>query len=429
MAPERGSGWLGSTFNSLDNTSFRILSVGSFLAFVGFMMSSTAQNVVAFDITGNNRAVGLVTFGQGIAMLFLAPFGGALADRLSKRLVLLVCQSMIGLTFLSVAILLATDQITIFFLAASAFITGTMFSLLGPARQALVGELIEPNRRGNAAALTQVALNSARVAGPLLGSALLAWSLFGATGTFFVAAAVFVVVVATLSLLPPTQRQDTGGRSVLADVALGIKYVRENPQLLPLVLGFILVVTMGFPYFTVLPGYANQELGVGAAGYGIMVGVSAMGGLVMSLLVAPLADSSKARFFLVLNTIGIGVALILTGLAPSFAIALITMFGVGAATSGFQTLNSALVLREANPAYYGRVMSLMMLAWGFAGVAGLPVGVLADAIGERGALIGMGTAVCIAIALLTAWGARLSSRREYVAGATLAAREGGAGGR
>lgn len=408
MARVQASGWLTSTFSSLDNVSFRILSIGSFLAFIGFMTSTTAQNVVAFELTGNNRAVGFVAFGQGIAMLFLAPFGGALADRLSKRLVLLVCQSTIGLTFLTLALLMLADQMTIFFLAAGAFVTGTMFSLLGPARQALVGDLVEPERRGNAAALTQVALNCARVAGPLLGSALLAWSLVGPTGTFFVAAALFVIVVATLSLLPPTARRDSEGRSVIQDVVLGVRYVRDHPSLMPLVLGFVLVVTLGFPYFTVLPAFADTELNVGASGYGILIGVSAVGGLAMSLLVAPLADSGRARFFLWLNTIGVGVALILTGLAPSFLIALVTMFAVGAASSGFQTLNSALVLREADPLYYGRVMSLMMLAWGFSGVAGLPVGVLADAIGERGALMFMGGGVCAAVAILSFWSSRVS---------------------
>jgi predicted MFS family arabinose efflux permease len=88
------------------------------------------------------------------------------------------------------------------------------------------------------------------------------------------------------------------------------------------------------------------------------------------------------------------------------------MFGVGAASSGFQTLNSALVLREADPLYYGRVMSLMMLAWGFSGIAALPVGVLADAIGERGTLIVMGTSVCAAVGVLTLWSARLGGPAE-----------------
>ena len=89
-----------------------MLWFGSLFSFLAFMMSNTAQNVVAFDIAGNNRAVGLVMFGQGIAMLVLSPFGGALADRMSKRLLLLVAQSAIGLTMIVTAILIVAEVFT-----------------------------------------------------------------------------------------------------------------------------------------------------------------------------------------------------------------------------------------------------------------------------------------------------------------------------
>lgn len=403
-------------FAALSNRDFRVLCLGSFFAFVAFMMSSTAQNVVAFDLSGNNRAVGFVAFGQGLAMLVFPPFGGALADRLSKKLLLLICQSVIGFTFLFLAILLATDTVTIFFLAAGSFVTGTMFSLMGPTRMALVGELVEPERRGNAAALTQVAMSSARVAGPFMGGGLLAWSIFGATGTYFLTAAIFVFVVATLSLLPPTSPRaaDSQKTSVRQDIMLGVRYVSENPRLLPLVVGFFLIVTVGFSYFTVLPGFASDQLGLGAAGFGTLVGVSAIGGLLTSILVTPFADSARAKTALTFSSLGIGISLIVLGLVPGFALALVAMFLVGGCTTGFQTLNSALVLREANPAYYGRVMSLLMLAWGAVGLVSLPVGILADAIGERGTLMLCGIAVCVVVLGVEYWFARVSGRGRRV---------------
>jgi MFS family permease len=404
-----------ATFSSFGNRNFRILTLGSLLAFVGFMVSANVQNVVAFELTGNNRAVGFVAFGQGIAMLFLAPFGGALADRLSKRFVLLVAQSVIGLTFLGLGILLATDRIEIIYLAIGSFITGTMFSLLGPARQALVGDLVEPERRGNAAALTQITLNIARITGPFLAGALIALEAFGTTGAYFVAASLYVVVVATLSLLPATQRRDTQGRSVVADIRLGVRYVAENPRLLPLVLGFILVITVGFSYFTLLPAYVQETMDQPASQYGVLTGVSAIGGLLISLLAAPLADSRRAPSLLVFSGFGLGLSLILTGLAPSYAFALLTLFLVGGASSGYQTLNSALVLRTCDPLYTGRVMSLMMLAWGFSGIAGLPVGILADAVGERPTLVGMGIGVCVVVALVVSWSGRAAARRRQLA--------------
>ena len=398
-APVR-PGWAASTFDSLGIRAYRILWIGTVLSFIGFMMSMTAQNVVAYDLTDSNRSVGWVMFGQGIAMLALTPFGGAVADRVSKRLLLLVCQATIGVSVLVIGLLILTDAITVFFLAAGAFVTGTMFSFIGPTRTAFIGEVVEPERRGNAIALTQVGMNATRVGGPFIAGALLAWKAMGAAGTYFVVAAIFVLVVATLVQLPPSRTRDASGTSVLGDIRLGMNHVAENASLRQIVVGFILVTVLGFPYMVVLPGFSKDVLGAGTAGFGLMVGVSAVGGLVMSLVVASLADSSRAPMFLFLSSIGLGVSLILTGLAPTFPIALLTMVLVGAAGSAFQTLNNAMALRLAHADYFGRVMSLMMLAWSFTGLIGLPIGVIADAVGERAVIVALGVAVCVAVTAL-----------------------------
>lgn len=405
-------GWVNTTFDSLRNRNYRILWTGTALSFIAFMMSMTGQSVVAFDLSGSNQAVGAVQFGQGAAMLALAPFAGAMADRLSKRLVILFCQTVIGLLMLAIAILIYTSAISVLFLAAASFLMGTMFAFLGPARQAYLGELVEPERRGNAVALQQVAMNATRVVGPFLVGGLLAWRVTGSGGTFLVIAAIFTVVVATTFMLPPTTGRGRGaGPSLWRDITLGINHITQNPRLLPLVVGFVLVVMTGFSYMTVMPAFTEEELGVGTAGLGALLGVAAAGGLIVSLAFASLADSPRAPLLLLLSSAGLGAGLILTGLAPTFAVAAVTMLGVGAGSSGFQTLNNAQVMREADPAYYGRVMSITMLAWSGTGLMALPVGLFADAVGERGALMTMGAGVCAVTALLALWAARAGARR------------------
>lgn len=409
-----GSGWVATTFDALSIRSYRVLWIGTLFSFVAFMMSTTAQSLVAFDLTGNNRAVGSVMFGQGVAMLALTPFGGAIADRVSKRFMLLLCQGIIGLSMFGLGVLIAMDAITVFFLAAGAFVTGMMFSFLGPTRTAYMGDIVDEERRGNAMALTQVGMNATRVFGPSLAGGLMAWSVVGSAGTYFVMAALFVVVVATLAMLPPSKGSKRHS-SMLTDIGLGFRHVRQNPRLLQIVVGFIAVTVLGFPYFVVLPGFTQDVLGTGKAGFGLMVSVSAIGGLVMSLLVAGLADSPKAPMIQLLASLGLGVALILTGLAPNYAVALITMMFVGAGGSAFQTLNNSIAMKESDPEYFGRVMSLMMLAWSFNGLIGLPLGMLADAAGERTVLISMGAGVCVVVALLAFWRMRMPEHvRERV---------------
>ena len=194
--------WADSTLASFQFPVYRIVWLGSFLAFLAFNISSTAQSLVAFDLTGNNHAVGTVMFGQGVAMILLNPFGGAIADRFNKRLLILGAQSAIGLVILAIAILLATDQISIFWLAVGSFATGLMFAILGPARMSLLSDIVSPERIGNAAALIQVGSNFGRVCAPVLAGLLISWAVLGATGTYFLIAGVFVIVLLTMSQIP-----------------------------------------------------------------------------------------------------------------------------------------------------------------------------------------------------------------------------------
>ena len=247
-------------------------------------------------------------------------------------------------------------------------------------------------------------MNLTRVVGPSLAGVLLAISFVGPAGTYFVMAAIFVIVVATLLQLPPTRSSASAGANVFAEIGAGLRHIRESPRLLRLVTGFVLITMVGFPYMTVMPGFVSDELGRGAAAYGVLLAVSAMGGLLVSLLVASLADSPRASLLQLLMSVGLGVALILSGLAPNFVTALVTMFAVGGGVSGFQALNSALTLGNTAPAYYGRVMSITMLAFSATGIIGLPVGLLADAIGERATLMAMGVTVCVVVLLLALWG-------------------------
>jgi MFS family permease len=410
--PSQGAGaagWVSTTFDSLRIKQYRVLWTGTVLSFVAFMMSTTAQSVVAFDITGSNRAVGSVMFGQGIAMLVLTPFGGAIADRVSKRFLLLLCQASIGFTMFGIGVLIATGSITVFFLAVGAFVTGTMFSFLGPTRTAYIGEIVPEERRGNALALTQVGMNATRICGPFLAGGLLAWDLVGSAGTYFVMATIFIFVVATLAQLPPS-RGIARHSSMLDDVRLGFRHVIHNKRLLQIVVSFIVITVVGFPYMVVLPGFA-ASLGAGKAGFGIMLSVSAVGGLIASLVAAGYADSPRAVFLQAAASLLLGVALIFTGIAPTFVTALLAMVLVGAGSSAFQTLNNSIALKEASPEYYGRVMALMMMAWSFNGLIGLPIGIAADISSERAVLVAMGISVCIAVALLSLWRLRSAAGR------------------
>lgn len=393
--------WVKRTFVALEDGPFRLLWFGSFFSFVAFFMSSAAQGIVAYDLTGNNGAVGFVVFGQGIAQLLLAPFGGALADRLPKKPLIVFFQFAILFVFAVLALLIWADVIRIWHLVAGAFVTGMSFSFMGPARQAYVVDLVREERRGNAVALNQVALNASRVLGPALAGGLIAWGLTGAAGAYTTMASFYGVTILSTLVLPPSPG---GGRqrSVLGDIAGGFQYVAAHPRLRTLIPFFILLIMVGMPYVALMPGFVKNELGGNNGGVGLMLAAQAAGGLTASLVVAGLADSPRALAVYSGAGMLFGVSLVLTAISPVLWVAVIPMFISGIGSGGFQTLNGAVVIRESDPKYFGRVMSLTMTGFALFGLAALPIGFIADAVGERATLAGMGVTIGVIVVVFTA---------------------------
>ncbi len=391
--------WFGRTFDSLSNPQFRILWIGTSFAFVSFMMSFTAQSVVAFDLAGTNKAVGIVSVGSGLSMFLVGPFGGVLADRFSKRKLLLLGQTLVATTFLVIGLLVITNTVTIALLVAMTFIMGLAFSLTGPTRQAYVGELVPRDKIPNAVALSQLPMTLSRVISPLLAGLLIGISAIGSGGTFLFMAGLFILVLSTLRRLPDSKPREGVQRSLTADLKAGLGHVRARPRLRLLVLSFILLVMLGFPYQTVLPAFLENELHRPAREVGFLLGISAIGGVVAAVGVASMAGGRLAWPVMYGMGIVFGVALIVLSFMPSYGTAMILMVVVGLGSTGFQMLNNALQMSETEPAYYGRVMSLTMLAWGSQSITALPYGLLADEVGERAALVVMGVAVLGLLAL------------------------------
>jgi predicted MFS family arabinose efflux permease len=392
------NGFFQRTFAALSIREFRILWLGTLAAFVAFFMATVVQADVAFRLTGQNSAVGLVVFGQGLAMFFLNPVGGTLADVFPRKLIVAACQVVIFAVFVILSILVATGVIEVLMLAAGSFVIGSSFSFLGPARNSWVIDLVDMRRRPNAVALNQVALNMAQVVGPSLAGVAISIAFIRAEGAYAFMAALYLFAIIVTITLPGTRPSAARSRSVLGDLVAGLRYVRGQPRLMALVIFFVMVLVAGFPYVTVTRGLVENEFGRGSGSFGALATAAASGALLSSLAVAQLADSPRVlAYYLGLGTV-FGIGLIGVGAAPTFAGALGAMFLLGCGTGGFQALNSAVILRECAPSFYGRVLSLTMLAFAGSNLMGLPLGIVADAIGERLTLAMMGGAVCAIIA-------------------------------
>jgi MFS family permease len=208
----------------------------------------------------------------------------------------------------------------------------------------------------------------------------------------------YASAVATQYLLPRAQPAAAGpGRGVLSDIADGVRYVRGNQRLRALLLMFVLAVMLGFPYVTLLPGFVGHQLKQPSTSVSLLFSVSAAGGLLASLLSARLADSRHALLAYRSAGVAFGVSLMLLFGVHSLLAASCLLFLIGFASGAFTTLNGAVLIRNTDARYMGRVMSIAMLAFGAFGLVGLPVGALADAVGEGPAFVVLGGLVTAAV--------------------------------
>ncbi|CAN5595197.1 MFS transporter [soil metagenome] len=387
-----------ATFASLANPTYRLLFISGAVSFLAVQAQFVARGWLANDLTGTNAGLGAVYMAFGLPMLLATPFGGVLADRLSKRNILLATQVALGASALWIGLGVQFEFVQYWMLLVVSAVQAVAFSFLAPARMAMTSELVGRELLTNAIVLGQMSMNSTRVIGPALAGVGIGIAWFGLAGVYYASAVVSAVAFVLVLPLPMARRERVGPpRSPLREFVDGLTYVRGRSDIGWLVLTSFVVVMVAFPYVAFLPRVATEMFDVGPAGFGAMSAVGAVGAVLMSLYVARRTSGLETWRSQSITGFGFGVGLLLMAASPTYAVVLAAIFVVGASASGFQSMNNSLVLGLAEFEYHGRMQSLMMLSFSGFGMAALPLGLLADVIGLRATFVAMG---CTAIAAM-----------------------------
>lgn len=384
-----------STWASLRLPDYRHLFTAGALIYFAVQAQQVARGQLAYELAGSNTGLGVVYLGFGIPMLVLTPVGGVAADRLSKRTVLLGAQTCLVLSAAWIAIAGALGALEYWMLVGAAVLQGAGFAIYGPTQVAFTGELVPRSLLGNAVALTQLSLNGTRVLGPALAGLAIAIKPVGTTGVYLATSVLIGCSVVSSFLLPkrpPADRSSQG--SVLDEFADGIRFVRRNHLLRMLIVTSFVMVMAAWPYLAFLPAVANDTFGAGPIGLGLMSSVSAIAALVVTYLIAGRARGDQSWRIQAVSGVVLGLGLLGIAVAPTFGVALVAMAIVGGAASGYQAMNNTIVLKLTAVEYHGRVQSLLMLSFSGFGIAALPLGAAADAVGLRLVFVVMGL-VCL----------------------------------
>ena len=398
-------------FDSLKVSTFQRLWFGGMFVFLAMQTQQIARAWLAFDLTGTNTALGGVLIGFGVSGLFAIPAGGVIADRFDKRLVIVLTQLVNVVTTLAIAGAIETETIAYWMIVLASVIGGATISILAPSRIAMTAELVDREQLTNAVMLSNMSAQVTRVIGPGIAGVLIGISFVGVVGVYYLSALLSVGAVflsLTLPASPPARRRSTGP---IEDLAEGIRYTRADPELVRLLVASLLIIMFGFAHQAFLPAIVVDLFDRGSGSLGALTMSSALGAVVTSFVLAntPRDQLSRRQG---LASYGLGGALLVFAVAPTFATALVALFFVGCGMAGFQALNGSLVLATADMEYHGRVQSLIMLSFSAFGLAALPFGILADAVGLRETMVGMGVAVLFAALQSDVWRRRNDARSD-----------------
>ncbi|NNE95860.1 MAG: MFS transporter [Acidimicrobiales bacterium] len=396
-------------FASLQQRDFRNLWIGGLFSFMGVQMQFFLRGILAWDLTGRKDALGFVYFVFGVALLISTPLGGVATDRLPKRGVMLISQTILVMSAFLMGLAVLTDLVEFWMLLGAAVAQGTAFGFFGPARIAMASDLVGRSNLGNAISLQSLAMNGSRVFAPSFAGALAGWALFGIGGAYIVAAVLSTCSLVLTVLLPNPAAALTGKARPFADIAAGVSYVRSVPAIRNIVLTAFAVLMFAFSYVSFVPALIEGEFGLTETEVGLFTSSSSVGALMAGFWVAGLADSPRAKGIMTLAGTFFGAMVMGLGLAPVFLVAVVIAVMAGAATTTFQTLSNTLALQHADDEYQGRVQSIMQLGFAGFGMTALPLGIVAEQIGLRPTLVIMGGIAATAVLIYGAIEARTVS--------------------
>ena len=393
------------TFRSLRFFNYRVWAAGAIISNTGTWMQRVAQDWLVLTVLTTNSAVavGITTGLQFGPILVLAPLAGVISDRFNKRIVLMITQSTAGLISLALGILILGGHAQLWHVYVLALLSGVVAAIDSPSRQTFVTEMVPLEDLPNAVGLNSASFNAARLVGPGVAGLLIAG--VGIGWVFIINAASFLAVVFSLTRIRiSTLAVADGPKRSKGAMRDGMRYVRARPDiiLILVVVGLVGAFGMNFQMTTAI--IARLVFDKGAAEYGLLGSIMAIGSLGGALLAAR-RDHPSTRLVVGSAFVFGGFATI-AALMPTYWTFAIALIPVGLSALTLLTTANATVQMTVEPAMRGRVMALYMAIFMGTTPIGAPiVGWIGEAWGPRwtilfGALVSLAAATAAILFLM-----------------------------
>ncbi len=364
-------------FSALYVKGFRAFWLAQLLSLSGTWMHQTCQAWLVYELTRSAFYLGLTGAAFTVPILVFSLLAGLLADRYSKRRILLLTQAFSTLPPLLLGVLTLTGQVKLWQVVVLALCMGTLNALELPVRQSFLIELVGRTRLLNAVALQSAAFNTARMAGPVIGGIII--SRFDVSLAFFLNSISFIPVVAVLRRLDLPEVLSMGHSGILGSLKEAVQFIyrrREVLYLLSVVFSFSL---LGLPYIHFLPLFAEEVLHVGPKGLGMLMGCAGAGALSGALVLSYIGEIRDKRRYISYAAVVFPSALMLFFFSKSYPLSLFCLYVVGlSVVSLLANVNSTIQLTVRDN-LRGRVMSIYSLVFlGTVPIGSLFLGLLSE---------------------------------------------------
>jgi len=391
---------VGFAFRALKSPNFRMFFSGQIVSLMGTYIQNLALGWLIYRLTNSPFLLGAVGFAGQIPSLFLTPLAGVYADRLNRRRVLVGTQTLSMLMAFTLAVLSLTGTIQIWQIIIISAINGFAIAFDTPFRHAFLIEMVgEKDLLQNAIALNSTLINSARFIGPTIGGFLIAW--FGEGWCFFINGVSFMAVIASLLAMKVVSRiQKKRNRSVLQDLAEGLKYSYKNVAIRNLLLLISAVGFIGLPFQVFLPVFARDILSGDSQMLGFLTGALGAGALLGAFYLASRKGiKGLPKDILFASAIfGFGIFVFSLSNIPLISLAVIFFIGFGMIVQ-FAAVNT-LLQHIVDEKMRGRVVALYGLSFmGITPIGSLLLGAISPSIGVQLTLAISGVLCVVALVL------------------------------
>lgn len=397
--PVGGVSWR-TTFRALRHRNYRLFFWGQLVSLIGTWMQQTAMSWYVYEITNSKLLLGTVAAVGSAPMMIFSIWGGSLADRHSKRTILIWTQTAQMLCAFLLALGVWLDFAGVLFVIAVAALNGTALGFDMPARQAFTVEMTSREDLLNAISLNSSIVNGARVVGPSAAGLLI--SAVGVPMCFLLNGLSFIAVIAGFVMMRlPRFVPSVEVTSAAQHAWSGIVYSLKHQRVRTILILFLVVGIFGWSYAVLMPAFARDVLGRGANGYGVLMSASGVGALIAALMVATYGHLFTPRKLALGGVYVFSVAVVAFSFSRNFYLALLFMLLAGFGMLLFFATSNTVLQTIVPDEMRGRVMGVWSLVFGaMIPLGSLEAGLVAHWITTPFAL-GFGGVICAIAGIIT----------------------------